>query len=168
MYRIGYLWDKCRISIADEHIASEITKEMVSLINLNTKIEENKDYTVVITCVQKEFHEIGPKIISNYFEFMGWRSVFIGTNVPNKEILNYLAKYKPDVLGISNNFYLNVTKLLELLDLIKTQFPEQKIIIGGQGPTNCQLQSISKYPDIDYIDTLDNLENYIKNFNRAT
>jgi methanogenic corrinoid protein MtbC1 len=165
MYRVGYLWDKCRISIADEHIASEITKEMVSLININTKRSGSKGRSVIITCVQKELHDIGPRIIANYFELMGWNSIFIGVNIPDKELVNYIGKYKPDLIGISNSFYMNVTNLLGLLDLVKTQFPDQKIIIGGQGPTNCQLQSISKYADITYIHTLDDLENYINQFN---
>lgn len=161
MYRVGELWDKCRLTIAEEHVASEITRELVSLINLSQKKPGSVGKSVIITCVQKELHEIGPRIISDYFELKGWKSTFIGTNIPHKELLKYIHQNKPDLVGISNNFYMNVTKLLELLDLIKSNIPEQKIIIGGQGPSNCHLEMISKYPEITFIKDLNELDNYL-------
>ena len=62
---------------------------------------------------------------------------------------------------------MNVARLLDLLDRIKTVMPEQNIIVGGQGPTNCQLKSLSKYEGIQYISNLEELENYIDCFKQC-
>ncbi|MBU1095259.1 MAG: cobalamin-dependent protein [Bacteroidetes bacterium] len=161
MYRIGQLWEKCRLSVAEEHVASEITKEILSLINISTENKCKTGKSIVITCVQKEYHEIGPKLISDFFELKGWCSTFVGSNIPPKDFIKLLKEKKPDLVGISNNFYLNITRLLELVDLIKQQTPEQQIIIGGQGPNNCYLEMIDKYPDVHYLKTLDDIENFI-------
>ena len=72
MCRTGELWDKCRISIADEHVASEITRDVISYIGLNTNRNEPGLRTAVVTCVNKEKHDLGAKIISNFFELKGW------------------------------------------------------------------------------------------------
>lgn len=161
MYRVGELWDKCRLTIAEEHRASEITREILAFINVSRSKQISTNKSIVITCVQKELHELGPRIISDYFELKGWNSTYLGTNLPDKELLKFIKQRKPDLVGISNNFYMNVTKLLELLDRIKSTFPEQKIIIGGQGPSNCHLEMISKYPEITYINNLTVLDNYL-------
>ncbi len=164
MYRIGELWDKCRLSIAEEHVASEITRELLPVVKAQKAKHLLPGKRIVITCVQKERHEIGARIIADYFELNGWDSVFVGTNLPNRNLIEFVNKRNPDLIGVSNNFYLNVTGLLELIDMIKNIRSEQKIIIGGQGPGNCQLEMISKYPDVKYIKNLSELDNYIVEF----
>ncbi len=161
MVRVGQLWDKCRISVADEHVATEITKEMLSIINMSKPEGDSVGKSIVITCVQKEYHELGPKLIADFFEFKGWNSTFVGANTPPKEFLKLVGERKPDLIGISNNFYFNVTKLFELIEMLKHHNPDQQIIIGGQGPKNCYVDVISKYPDVRYLNTLDELENYL-------
>jgi methanogenic corrinoid protein MtbC1 len=161
MARVGQLWDKCRISIAEEHIATEITKEMLTIINNSRADGFEVNKSIIITCVQKEYHELGPKLITDFFEFKGWDSTFVGANMPPKDFVKLVNDKKPDLVGISNNFYMNVTKLFELLDLLKTQNPAQQIIIGGQGPANCYVDVIAKYPDVRYLNNLDEIENYI-------
>ncbi|MBN1300473.1 MAG: cobalamin-dependent protein [Melioribacteraceae bacterium] len=161
MVRIGELWDKCRICITTEHVATEITKEMLSVIKLHGNYIQPVNKTVLVTCVQKEFHELGARLISDFFEMKGWNSIFAGANTPPKELMKFISEKKPDLVGISNNFYLNVIKLFETIDMIKLKYPDQRIIIGGHGPENCYVNVIAKYPDITYINTLEELENYI-------
>jgi methanogenic corrinoid protein MtbC1 len=161
MIRIGQMWDKCRISIADEHVATEITKEMLTIINYQRANGNTNGKSIIITCVQKEYHELGPKLIADFFEFKGWNSTFVGPNTPPKEFMKLVEEKKPDLIGISNNFYLNVTKLFELLDMLKSHNPAQQIIIGGQGPATCYVDVISKYPDVRYLNSLDDIENFI-------
>lgn len=161
MYRVGQLWDKCRLTIAEEHIATEITKDVLSLINLRSEQKQSTGNSIILTCVHKEQHELGAHLISDFFEYKGWNSYFIGANTPDSELIRLIDEKKPQLVGLSNNFYMNVTKLFELLDKIKEKFPDQKIIIGGQAPQNCHIEMIAKYPSVNYISTLDEVENYL-------
>ena len=82
MYRIGYLWEHSKTSIAKEHIASKITESLISLVYPKIIEKEKNGKKVVISCIDKEFHEMGPKMVSDFFELYGWSSVFLGSNTP--------------------------------------------------------------------------------------
>jgi MerR family transcriptional regulator, light-induced transcriptional regulator len=161
MYRIGKLWERNRACIGTEHLATQITHSMLGVIYSQISPVNKKGFSVLITCVDNEYHAIGAQIISDYFELQGWQTYFLGANPPHKNIIKMVEEKKPVLLGISNNFYMNVVKLLELIDNIKNIYPDQKIIIGGQAPCNCGCDEITKYKDVKYIDSFDELDAYL-------
>lgn len=162
MYRIGYLWEHDRASVAKEHQATKITE---SLLNLNyEKILDTPKINkkVVITCIDKEFHEIGARIVSDFFELSGWQSIFLGSNTPQNEIVQIIEEEKPDVVGISNTFYINVARLIKLTERIREKFSDQEIIVGGQALNEETASTLNNFGKIFYIPTLDVLEKFIK------
>ncbi len=161
MYRIGYLWEHNRASIANEHRATKITESLLNLVYPKILEIEKIDKKIIITCIDKEFHELGARMVSDYFELMGWNSVFLGANTPQNEILNIIKEEKPDLVGISNNFYINIARLLKLLEKIKQEYPKQNVIIGGQALNGNSNISLSKFKRVAFIHDLDELENYI-------
>jgi len=166
MYRIGQLWEKERCSIGDEHIATKITE---SLIDLTTSLVESKEQTgkkIVIACIDKEYHELGAKMVAGFFEVNGWESIFLGSCTPTNEILNVIKNKNPHVVGISINFYINVARLAKLIKMIRNDFPDIKIIIGGQAVASIDKESLKQYK-VEYIPTLTDLETYINNYNSS-
>ncbi|MDZ7767227.1 MAG: cobalamin-dependent protein [Melioribacteraceae bacterium] len=162
MYRIGYLWEHDRASVAKEHQATKITE---SLLNLNyEKILDTPKINkkVVIACIDKEFHEIGARIVSDFFELSGWQSIFLGSNTPQNEIVQIIEEEKPDVVGISNTFYINVARLIKLTEKIREKFSDQEIIVGGQALNEETASTLNNFGKIFYIPTLDVLEKFIK------
>jgi methanogenic corrinoid protein MtbC1 len=164
MYHIGKMWEQGQLSIADEHIGTEITKSLMN--KYAAKITSNKKIgkTALISCVDKEFHEIGARMAADVFELNGWSTYFLGANMPSREILKFIETKKPDLVGLSFNFYLNIMRLLEVIDHIRKQFPNQKIVVGGQGITREKENLLSKYPDIKYFSTVKELDDYLKSY----
>lgn len=162
MYRIGHLWENDRATVATEHMASQITESLLSLVYPKIVETEKIGKTAVIACVDKEFHEIGPRIVSDFFELHGWDSYFLGSNTPRNEVIEMIREKQPDVVGISNNFYINFVRLLKLVDDIKRFFPDQEVILGGQALNENVNESLSKYGNVHFIKSLDELEEYIK------
>ncbi len=162
MYRIGYLWEHDRASIAKEHQATKITESLLNLVYPKILETEKIGKKVVVTCVDKEFHEIGPKIVSDFFELNGWDSIFLGSNTPQNEILEIIEREKPDVVGISNTFYINIARLLKLTEKINEKFPNQEIIVGGQALDQEVSNTLKQIGNVKFINTLNELENFIK------
>lgn len=162
MYRVGYLWEHNRASVANEHRATKITESLLSLVYPKILDIEKVDKKVIITCIDKEFHELGARMVSDYFELMGWNSIFLGANTPQNEILNIIKEEEPDLVGISNNFYINVARLLKLLEKIKEEFPKQKVIVGGQALNGNSDISLNKFKGVTFIHDLNELEEYIR------
>ena len=132
MYRVGQLWENQKCSISNEHIATKITEALVEYVGAQYSNCKCCGKTVLITCIDKEFHELGARMVAGYFEAHGWNVLFVGSNIPQDEIMGLIREKKPDVIGISNNFYVNVLRLLKLVKEIKDEFANQEIIVGGQ------------------------------------
>ncbi len=166
LYHVGKMWEQGQLSIADEHMGTEITKCLMN--KYADKITANKKVgkTALITCVDKEFHEIGARMAADVFELNGWNTYFLGASTPTKEIVKFIEIKKPDVVGLSFNFYMNLLRLLEVIDHIRKNYPDQKIIIGGQGINPEKENLLSKYPDIRHFSTVKELDDYLKGFGR--
>ncbi len=162
MYEVGTLWENDEITIVEEHVASQITGEVLASISKRFLSVEPKNYSMLIACVQKEYHDIGARIIADYVAAKGWKAFFAGANIPCASLLKSIQKMNPSVIGLSNNFYINCVKLFDTIDRIKENFPEMPILFGGQAPARVHCQTISKYDDVFYISSLNELDKFIE------
>lgn len=164
LYKIGKMWEEGKISIAEEHIATKITEYLVDIsCELYPKSPSN-GRTILLTGVDKDFHDIGARMVANIFELQGWTAVFLGGNTPKREVLNMIETTKPEIVGITYSLYINFLRFVELLDAISTQFPNQKILIGGQGLSSDTNNTLAKYPNAEYICSLTELEERLINY----
>ena len=160
LYRIGKLWDHDKMSIPEEHMATQIVESLIS--RFAPVGNSNSDRKVVVTCIDKEFHEIGAKMVSNVFELEGWNSYYLGASVPSKEILKFVKQIDPEVIALSWSLYLNLGRFLDVVDHLTRFFPTKKIIVGGQALAENSDKVLKKYKNVEYIDTLHSLETYLK------
>ena len=54
---------------------------------------------------------------------------------------------------------------MEEIDNIGKNFPEQKILVGGQGIKNTDENMLKKYNNLFYFDSVNELDNYLKQIN---
>lgn len=162
MYKIGNDWEKNRTSVAAEHIATNISASLLSIIYPQIIKTEKNGRKIVMTCIDKEFHELGARIISDYFEYKGWESIYLGANTPQNEIIEIIDLKEPELVGISCNFYMNILRLLKLINELNSKFPKQKIIIGGQAINHDNIEMFTKFKNVTVISDLDNVDKYLK------
>jgi methanogenic corrinoid protein MtbC1 len=161
MYRIGSLWEKERCSIADEHIATKITEGLIELVSNSFTNEKRIGKLVLITCIDKEFHELGARMVAGFFEVNGWNTIFAGSNTPEQDIIRIIKEKQPDIVGISSSFYININRLIKLVQLINENFPAQEILVGGQALSEEHSGILSVYDKVSYITCINGLEKYI-------
>ena len=150
MYRIGLLWEKERCSIADEHIATKITEGLIELVSNSFTTEIKIGRLALITCIDKE-----------YFEASGWNTIFAGSNTPEQDIIHLIKEKQPDIVGISSSFYININRLIKLVQVIKENFPTQEILVGGQALSEGHTNILSAYEKVNYITCINGLDKYI-------
>ena len=83
----------------------------------------------------------------------------------NKAI-QIIEEKKPDLVGISSSFYINIMRLIKLIQLIKEKIPDQEILVGGQALADGRAEGLSKFDNVKYIASLDELEEYIASFQK--
>ncbi|MFH0734553.1 MAG: cobalamin-dependent protein [bacterium] len=164
MYRIGQLWELDKTTIAKEHCATKITELVINQIYPHILSIPKTGNKVIVTCADKEFHELGARMVSDIFELNGWTSTFLGANTPANELLNSIAEIQPELVAISINFYINFIRLVKEIELINERFPNQKIVVGGQAFSNGGESVLSEYQNVTYISCLYTLEDFIKTF----
>lgn len=167
MYRIGRLWDRQKIGIASERIATDISNTVIGLLYPLISAAPKNGLKIIITCIDKEHHSIGARIVADIFELNGWKTFFLGACMPCCEILKSVYEIKPDVVGISSNFNLNLPRLIRLIEEIKREHPLQEIIIGGQIFSGGGEEIVEKYKSVKYVSSLKMLDKYIKMKNKT-
>jgi len=70
MYRIGQMWEKEKCSISNEHIATKITENLIDLTTQRYSTGNKNDKKVVVTCIDKEYHELGARMYLVFLKFM--------------------------------------------------------------------------------------------------
>jgi len=160
LYKIGKLWDHNQLSIPEEHLATQIIEALIGRFAPPPPI--NPKRKVIVSCIEKEFHEIGPKMVSNLFELANWKSFFLGASVPTKEIVKFVKRIDPDVIALSFGNYLNLARFLEVVEHLTRFFPYKKIIVGGQALNENPNNLLNKYPNTVYIKSVYELDDLIK------
>jgi methanogenic corrinoid protein MtbC1 len=160
LYRIGKLWDHNELTIPEEHMATQIIEALIAKFAPASPIDSKRKS--VITCIDKEYHEIGPRMVSHIFEMNNWKAYFLGASVPTKEIVKYVKHVDPDVVALSFGLYLNLGRFLELVDHLTKFFPHKKIIVGGQALKENSDNILKKYPNAVYIPSIYELDEYLK------
>ncbi len=160
LYRIGKLWDHNKMSIPEEHMATQIVESLISrFAPVGNPHSEKK---VVVTCIDKEFHEIGAKMVSNVFEIEGWKTYYLGASVPTKEIVKFVKQIDPEIIALSWSLYLNLGRFLEVVDHLTKFFPTKKILVGGQALAENSDNILKKYRNVEHIKSIHSLEKYLK------
>ena len=165
LYEVGRLWETNQITVATEHMATAVTEGILN--ELFEQIVSQKKYNkkVVVACVENEKHQVGIKMVADVFEMKGWESFFLGTGIPTSELVKFIRETQPDILAISLSVYFNFASLLKMLELLRSEFPELQIIIGGQAFSRVSDEALLRLGNVVLISDLYLLEKYIDTIN---
>ncbi len=134
LYEIGRLWQANKISVAQEHFCTAATQLIMSQLYPAIFNSNKTGKRLVATCVGGELHEIGVRMVADFFEMEGWDTYYIGANSPADSILQSLESMKADLLAISASMTFNVGTVKKLISAIKTTEvgAAVTIMVGGR------------------------------------
>ncbi|NLC03600.1 MAG: cobalamin-binding protein [Tissierellia bacterium] len=131
-----YLDDEDNL-IWKEHLRSGIIRTIVEnsypyVLKERDKIGNKNGDKVIVMCPRFEDHDLGARMVSDFFTIAGFETTFIGANTPERTILKAIQSIKPKYLSISVTNYYNLIATKKTIEQIKNAF-EYKIIflLGG-------------------------------------
>ena len=133
LYEVGRLWMVNQISVAQEHYCTAATQLIISQLYPYILGGEKKRGTLVATCVSGDLHEIGLRMVTDFFEMDGWQTHYLGANVPTSSVVQILIQYEATVLAISATITYHVRAVELLIEAVR-RAPECrsiKILVGG-------------------------------------
>lgn len=136
-HKIGELWQNNEISVAQEHFCSAATQMIMAQLYPRIFNSKKNGLRLVATCVGGELHEIGLRMVADFFEMEGWDTYYLGANTPVESILSTIEKYSADVLAISTSMTFHLEKTKELILKVKeSDVGKRSLILVGGRPFN--------------------------------
>ena len=133
----GRLWQVGNLSIAEEHhitasIVQEITRLHDHVLSEDKRaIQRNK--TIVAACIEKERHEIGIRMVADFFEMDGWDTYYIGADTPSRSLIGAIRDRNADVIALSTTMAFHLPAIHYLIRSLRAhpKTKNVKIIVGG-------------------------------------
>jgi len=133
LYDVGDLWERNRISVAVEHLATAITERILATAYPRlVASHEPSARRAVISCTVNEYHQVGARMVADVMEDAGWDVRFLGASTPEQDLLQILEEDHPQLLGLSVSIYFNMARFVHLVEAVKHHFPDLEILAGGQ------------------------------------
>ena len=99
--------------------------------SLNEKSEIESKGTILIGTVEGDIHDIGKSLIVSLLQGQGFDVVDLGSDVPPEEFLRKAKEINPDLIGLSGLMTMSISKMVETVNLLKSENIKSQIIVGG-------------------------------------
>lgn len=132
-HEIGRLWQLNRISIAQEHYCTAATQLIMSQLYPQIFSTERNGRVMVAACIGGDLHEIGVRMISDFFEMEGWDTFYLGASTPLHSIVQTVVERGAHLLAVSATMTFHVRGVKELIAAIRANpaCSHVKILVGG-------------------------------------
>ena len=129
MAKIGKDWETGKLTIATEHVASNIAQTLVKIIMDQSSGTVNKKKVMICVPVGEE-HHIGCDVLETYLTIKGFKVFNMGTSIPTESIMEFINMKKPDIVLISITIQDNILAGQRLAKKIRGQ-SKIPILVGG-------------------------------------
>jgi len=131
---VGEWYYAGKIDVAQEHMASEITLQILSQAVQSFPAKKKRTEIAICGCGPNSYHIIGLRMFNDFLKLNGWKSIFLGANVPVDSFVATVKKHSPNLVLINCSADVSVGSTLELIAALKAiRKPKRKLIIGVGG-----------------------------------
>jgi len=129
---IGRLWHLAQVSVAEEHLVTSTTQRLMAVIASRAPRRPDRGTTAVAAAVAGNAHDVGIRAIAYLLELDGWRSIYLGHDVPSDELPNAVHFFAADLVLLSSSLSLQLKPLAQTIAAIREQCDRPvKILVGG-------------------------------------
>ncbi len=131
---VGRLWHLNKLSVSEEHLVSYTTQRLMAMLSGLATTEEDNGFTVVAGSIAGNVHDIGIRAIAYLLEIEGWRTIFLGSDIPQEELPGAIDSFKADVLMLSVALTSQLPSTRRAIAAIREHSERPaKILVGGNG-----------------------------------
>lgn len=162
MVQIGNMWEAGVVNVAVEHYASQVVHKIISMLSTITSSTPKNGKKAICMSLNSEPHTIGMRMISEYLNYCGLDSYFIGTSVPTDSLIEMMLKRKIHLLALSATMQEHLDALTNLIARLRGEprFDHVKILVGGQAFVH-NPQGWEQVGADGYANDFDGLENWL-------
>jgi diguanylate cyclase (GGDEF)-like protein/PAS domain S-box-containing protein len=151
---IGDLWQRGALTVADEHLATAITQDVLGRLFPRTlRTPSGSRERIVLAAAQGEHHILGLRMAADALEGAGFEVLYLGPDVPLSGLLNTCRTHTPAAVGLTVSMAVNVPTLIGEIEALCRLDRPPAIFAAGRaiGPAIAQGLDV---PGIDGIEQL--------------
>lgn len=130
-WHLGVLWHEGRINIAEEHLATQITRGQMMRLRQKFQPRRKLDRRVVITSVAGDMHELGPLMVADFMYLDGWIVDFLGPDTPADDLIAFIRERHVDLVGLSATLPEHLDEVKRVVEAVRQLPDAPRILLGG-------------------------------------
>jgi methanogenic corrinoid protein MtbC1 len=131
LYRVGRLWAARHIGVADEHVATELSRLVLAHLYAFLPCKPCIGKVTVVACVEGEEHELGARVIADFLEMGGFEVLFLGAGVPIEEVVGLVQGRRAQMLALSVTCPANLPALSATVAAVRTATRDRVVLAAG-------------------------------------
>lgn len=160
--KIGDLWERNQISIAQEHYSSALIEKLLDYLSEVEPVKEEKVYKALFMVPGGEEHTLSLKMAAEFFRRKGWGIIYIGRSIPLDSLIGVIRERKPDLIVLSILTPGGTNSCSYMVQALKLELSSRTplILIGGRGIEN-EREALNIVGADMYLPSIDNLKEKI-------
>lgn len=132
-YEIGQRWQENKLSVAQEHYCTAVTQQIMCSLLPQIFSTPKKQMHMLACCTSGELHELGLRMVADFFELDGWDTCFLGANTPEQAVADMIEQQHFDIIAISTTMTFHLDRVRSTIKKIRSfeSSKNTKIIVGG-------------------------------------
>ena len=131
---VGRLWHMNRLSVAEEHLVTSTTQRLMAVLANKVAHDNDNGLTVIAAAVAGNAHELGIRTIAYLLEFDGWKTIYLGSDVPAVDLPVTVNCFNADLVLLSISLSSQLKSLRTTIEHIRSNARQPvAIMVGGNG-----------------------------------
>ena len=158
--KIGVLWQTKNINPAQEHFISNLIRQKIIVAIDSLPMVSSNAKKMVLYLPENELHELGLLFCHYISRNAGFKTYYLGQNVPFEDLLSVVDIHKPDlvVAYITSSPYGGVEAYLSKL---QQRLPKQKFMVSGYQVAKIKEKNI---PNITFFNNALNFKGLLSSY----
>ncbi|WP_022793923.1 cobalamin B12-binding domain-containing protein [Marinococcus halotolerans] len=132
MYHVGELWQKNKISVADEHLATATCDFLLSRLEGREDNRKSGAPKALLFGVAEEQHYLGLRMAASIFREHGWSVKYLGPNLPAEQAFAFAKKWQPQAVAMSAALSYRLPSLFSYIEAFTELKEKPAVLLGGK------------------------------------
>lgn len=128
---LGARWRARRLSVADEHLATEITLAQMERLRGRLAPRSSRGRHAVVACVEGEGHGIGARMLADFLLLDGWTVDYLGASTPTPDLVQLVERRGPALVALSVTQAEHLPAVTVAASALRRLSPAPRILAGG-------------------------------------
>lgn len=129
---VGRLWHLGEVNVAEEHLVTSTTQRCMAVLSGNAPAVTPNGRTAIVAAVATNAHDIGLRAVADLYQLAGWRTIFLGADVPIDDLPAMLNYFQADLLLLGATLATQVPRVQQAIAAVRADAERPvKVIVGG-------------------------------------